>query len=356
MTYTDSIFPKSNYIDIIRGLMTPQQNDYFDMGNDVDFSFEDKHGNRYRVNVFREDGKMAAAIRALNETIPSMDALGLPEVFKNFAMLPRGLVLVTGPTGSGKSTSLASMIDYANSHRKAHILTAEDPVEYKFKNKQSIVNQREVGRDVTDFAAALRSALREDPDIILVGEMRDFETISAAVTAAETGHLVFSTLHTTGAAKTVDRIIDVFPAEQQQQIKAQLASVMKAVITQTLVPKIGGGRCAALEILVCNDAVLNMIREGKTFQIDSAIQTGAKDGMILLDKSLAQLVVDGKVTMESALEKCVSEEQLKRFISGLGGHNIVSAYEANAKMEQFNDGFSLGNDMDHRINRGGLMH
>ena len=343
MTRTDGIFEKSDYIDILRNLMSDQQNDHFDAGHDVDFSFEDKYGNRYRANIFREYGKMAAVFRALNETIPPMEKLGLPEVFKDFAMLPRGLVLVTGPTGSGKSTSLASMIDYANQHRKCHILTAEDPIEYRFKNKMAVVNQREIGRDVESFERALRSALREDPDVILVGEMRDFETISAAVTAAETGHLVFSTLHTTGAAKTVDRIIDVFPAEQQQQIKAQLASTMKAVITQTLVPKIGGGRVAALEVLVCNDAVLNMIREGKTFQIDSAIQTGAKEGMILLDKSLANHVVAGTVTMEAAMEKCVREEDLKRFVKGMGRGDLVSAYEDQLKINQFNN--VAGDDM-----------
>ncbi|MBQ7265950.1 MAG: type IV pilus twitching motility protein PilT [Firmicutes bacterium] len=341
MTRTDGIFEASDYIDILRNLMSDRQNDVFDSGKDVDFSHEDKYGNRYRVNIFRREGKMACVMRALNETIPTMEKLGLPEVFKDFAMLPRGLVLVTGPTGSGKSTSLASMIDYANQRRKCHILTAEDPIEYRYQSKQALINQREIGQDIDSFAGALRSALREDPDVILVGEMRDFETISAAVTAAETGHLVFSTLHTTGAAKTVDRIIDVFPSSQQQQIKAQLGAVMKAVITQTLVPRIGGGRVAAFEVLVCNDAVLNMIREGKTFQLDSAIQTGAKEGMILLDRSLANLVVEGKITMESAMEKCVREDELKRFVQGMGRGDLVSAYEDQVKLNSFN---SIGYD------------
>ena len=284
----------------------------FEAGSDADFAYQSGEV-RCRVNLFRQMGHLGCVMRLLADRIPTLKELGMPPVMEQLAMLPRGLVLLTGPTGSGKSTTLAAMVDYANEHRRAHIITIEDPVEYVHAPKKCVVDQREVGRDVSSFAAALRSALREDPDIILVGEMRDFETISAALTAAETGHLVLSTLHTTGAAKTIDRIIDVFPAHQQGQVRIQLAGVLRGVITQQLVRRAEGGRMAALEVLLGSASVANMIREGKTHQIDSVLQTGGKEGMQLLDKSLGDLVFRGDITLEEALAKCQREEELRRF-------------------------------------------
>ena len=258
---------------------------------DADFAIAAPDGTRSRVNVFYQQGKISATLRLLNDEIPTMEQLGLPPVLKKLADEPRGLILVTGPTGSGKSTTLASMIDYINQNRSDHILTIEDPIEYVYKSKKALIHQREVGSDVTSFAAALRSALREDPDVILVGEMRDYETISAAVTAAETGHLVMSTLHTIGAAQTIDRIIDVCPPGAQSQIRGQLSTVLRGVITQQLLPlATGRGRCAATEILVGSDAVCNLIRENKCFQIPSVLQSGAALGMHSLNGDLARLV------------------------------------------------------------------
>ena len=284
---------------------------------DVDFCYVSADQNRNRVNIYTQYGAPAAAIRMLNDEIPTIDQMGLPELFKNLAMQPRGLFLVTGPTGSGKSTTLAAMIDYINQNKAAHILTFEDPIEYKHSNKRSMVNQREVGVDVESFAIALKSALREDPDVILVGEMRDLETTSSAITAAETGHYVMSTLHTTGAAATIDRIIDQYPADQQEQTRTLLAQVLKGVITQTLLPKAdGNGRVAAFEIMICTDAISNMIRENKCHQIGSALQTGQKSGMQSLDYHIAQLIKAKVVTYEAGLEKCVDPVQLRKYISG----------------------------------------
>lgn len=284
----------------------------FNSGEDADFAYQSGE-IRCRVNLFRQMGRLGCVMRLLADRIPSLEELGMPAIMKTLAMLPRGLVLLTGPTGSGKSTTLAAMVDFANQNRRAHIITIEDPVEYVHQPKKCLVDQREVGRDVSSFAAALRSALREDPDIILVGEMRDYETISAALTAAETGHLVLSTLHTTGAAKTIDRIIDVFPAHQQGQIRIQLAGVLRGVITQQLVRRTAGGRMAALEVLIGNASVSNMIREGKTHQINSVLQTGGREGMQLLDKALGDLVFRGEITMEEALAHCEDENELHRF-------------------------------------------
>ncbi|MDL2236352.1 type IV pilus twitching motility protein PilT [Christensenellaceae bacterium OttesenSCG-928-K19] len=281
---------------------------------DIDFGYETPDGARHRVNIFRQSGTVGIAIRLLQSGVPTIDQLALPNSLREIATLPRGLVLVTGPTGSGKSTTLAAMIDEINEKRNAHILTLEDPIEYVHQSKCSLVNQREVGKDVDSFASALRSALREDPDVILVGEMRDLETISAAITAAETGHLVLSTLHTTGAAKTIDRIIDVFPPHQQQQVRTQLATVLQAVITQTLLPRADAtGRVPAFEIMMVNDAIANMIREGKTFQIGSVLQTSGKAGMISLDMYLARLVKDSIISMDEALGRAVSREELRRY-------------------------------------------
>lgn len=256
------------------------------------------------------------AIRLL-ETISRPHCRPFPPLpSANSPWRPRGLVLVTGPTGSGKSTTLAAMIDHINRSKNCHIITVEDPIEYLHTHKQSMVNQREIGQDVDSFAGSLRAALREDPDVILVGEMRDFETINAAVTAAETGHLVFSTLHTTGAAETIDRIIDVYPPHSQGQIRSQLANSVVGIISQTLVPTADGkGRCAALEILAATDAIRSMIREGKIFQIPTAIATGKKNGMFTLDQDLARLVNMGKITNEVALTKCQDPNEYRRYLS-----------------------------------------
>ncbi|MGN0676565.1 MAG: type IV pilus twitching motility protein PilT, partial [Ruminococcus sp.] len=250
---------------------------------DTDFSYMTRSGYRHRVNIYFQRGHTAIAIRLLRNDIPTLDDLGLPPILADFAMRPRGLVLVTGPTGSGKSTTLAGMIDYVNLNKSAHIITIEDPIEYVHEHKRCMVNQREVGDDVGSFALALRAALREDPDVILVGEMRDFETITAAVTAAETGHLVMSTLHTTSAADTINRIIDVYPEHQQKQIRTQLANNLVGVISQTLIPKKdGSGRIAALEVLNVTDAVSAQIRDDKVHLVQNAIQTGKQFGMVCL--------------------------------------------------------------------------
>ncbi len=283
-------------------------------GNDLDFAIQTRDGNRQRVNIFRDMGALAATIRLLNSHIPTLESLGLPMVLGEIVKQPRGLILVTGPTGSGKSTTLAAMIDSINATRPDHIITIEDPVEYVYEKKQSLIHQREVGRDVTSFAAALRSALREDPDIILVGEMRDYETISAALTAAETGHLVLSTLHTTGAAQTIDRIIDACPNGSQNQVRTQLAGVLNAVVTQCLIPKIEGGRIAATEILIGTDAVANMIRENKCHQMNTAMQAGAALGMHTLNRDLMSLVQRGVISMEQARKYTNDKRDFEQFI------------------------------------------
>ena len=260
-------------MDVMKQMTNDAQKASIAQSIDTDFSYVTESGFRHRVNIYFQRGNTAIAIRLLRNDIPTLEELKLPDILSDFCMRPRGLVLVTGPTGSGKSTTLAAMIDYVNIHKSAHIITVEDPIEYMHEHKRCMVNQREVGMDVPDFASALRAALREDPDVILVGEMRDFETISAAVTAAETGHLVFSTLHTTSASDTINRIIDVYPEHQQQQIRAQLANVLVAVISQTLVPTADGkGRIAAQEILNVTDACSAMIRDNKVHLIQSAIQ------------------------------------------------------------------------------------
>ncbi|MCL2203027.1 MAG: type IV pilus twitching motility protein PilT [Defluviitaleaceae bacterium] len=289
---------------LILSMLGDAQREAVHNGQDVDMSYTIDDNLRHRVNIFHQQNALACVIRIINANTPTFEELNTPEAIRKLVDEPRGLILVTGPTGSGKSTTLAAMIDYINTHRACHILTVEDPVEYVYTQKKALIHQRDVGHDVPSFSAALRSAMREDPDVILVGEMRDYETISAAVTAAETGHLVLSTLHTTGAASTVDRIIDVFPPHNQQQIRTQLAAVLKGVITQTLVPKASGqGRVAAFEIMLGTDAVLNLIRENKGHQLNSTIQTGTKQGMVLLDNYLASLVRNGTIKLDAALEK-----------------------------------------------------
>lgn len=303
-------------VNIINQITSIKHKSQISKGLDTDFSYVSTAGFRHRVNVYRQRGYHAVAIRLLRNDIPTLADLSLPATLGEFAMAPRGLVLVTGPTGSGKSTTLAAMIDHINRSKNCHIITVEDPIEYLHTHKQSMVNQREIGQDVDSFAGSLRAALREDPDVILVGEMRDFETINAAVTAAETGHLVFSTLHTTGAAETIDRIIDVYPPHSQGQIRSQLANSVVGIISQTLVPTADGkGRCAALEILAATDAVRSMIREGKIFQIPTAIATGKKNGMFTLDQDLARLVNMGKITKDVALGRCQDPNEFKRYLS-----------------------------------------
>ncbi len=271
-------------------------------GEDLDVGVMLWDGSRIRANIYHQRNNLAASIRILNQTVPTFEELALPPVCKELAEMPRGLVLVTGPTGSGKSTTLASMVEYINKTTSRHILTIEDPIEYVYPHNKAMIHQREVGRDVGSFATALRSAMREDPDIILVGEMRDFETISAAITAAETGHLVLSTLHTTSAAQTVERIIDATPLDGQDQIRTQFSNVIRGVITQTLIPTADSdGRCCATEIMLGTPAIANLIRDKKTIQIPSLIQAGRNLGMHLLNDDLASLVGRGRITREDAM-------------------------------------------------------
>lgn len=283
---------------------------------EFDFSFAFGELGRFRVNAFHERGNLAAALRLIPNEILSTVQLGLPEVVNSFADYPRGLVLVTGPTGSGKSTTLAALIDKINAERSEHIITIEDPIEFTHKSNKSVVVQREVHYDTYSFSAALRSSLREDPDVVLIGEMRDLETISAAITIAETGHLVFATLHTNSAAQSIDRMIDVFPPHQQPQIRSQLSNILMAIVSQRLVPTIGGGRVAAAEILVANPAVRNIIREGKSHQLDAVIQTGADKGMQSMDRTLISLIKAGSITYDDAKTFAVDLEEFERLMRG----------------------------------------
>ena len=283
---------------------------------EFDFSFAFGTLGRFRVNAFHERGNLAAALRLIPNEIKTISELGLPSVVMNFADYPRGLVLVTGPTGSGKSTTLAALVDKINTERAQHIITIEDPIEFTHKSKRSVVVQREVHYDTYSFSAALRSSLRQDPDVVLIGEMRDLETISAAITIAETGHLVFATLHTNSAAQSIDRMIDVFPPHQQPQIRAQLSNILMAIVSQRLIPSIGGGRVAAAEILVANPAVRNIIREGKAHQLDAIIQTGADQGMQTMDRTLASLVQAGTITYDNAREYAVDLTEFERLMRG----------------------------------------
>ena len=282
---------------------------------ECDFSVAIESRERFRVNAYKQKGHYAIAIRTITSQIPSFETLGLPEVLKTFTEKHKGLVLVTGPTGSGKSTTLASLIDIINENQQRHIITLEDPIEYVHHHKQSLVNQREIGQDTESFNTALRAILRQDPDVILVGEMRDPETISIALTAAETGHLVFSTLHTVGAAKTIDRIVDMFPSEQQQQIRTQLSTVCEGVISQQLLQTIDGRkRVAALEVMVATPAIRNLIRENKTYQIPNMIQTGSKFGMQSMDQELVNLYRQGSITRDSVLSRCTDYEYTSRLV------------------------------------------
>jgi len=281
---------------------------------EFDFSFAFGDLGRFRVNAFHERGNLAAALRLIPNEILTIEQLGLPPIVTKFADYPRGLVLVTGPTGSGKSTTLAAIIHKINHERSTHIITIEDPIEFTHKSQKSVIVQREVHYDTFSFSAALRSSLRQDPDVVLIGEMRDLETIAAAITIAETGHLVFATLHTNSAAQSIDRMIDVFPPHQQPQIRSQLSNILMAICSQRLVPAIGGGRIAAAEILVANPAVRNIIREGKTHQLDAVIQTGAEHGMQSMDKTLVGLIHDGTITYDEARNVAVDIEELDRLM------------------------------------------
>lgn len=283
---------------------------------EFDFSFAFGDLGRFRVNAFHERGNLAAALRLIPNEILTIEQLGLPPIVNKFADYPRGLVLVTGPTGSGKSTTLAAMIHKINMERSEHIITIEDPIEYTHRSKKSVIVQREVHYDTYSFSAALRSALREDPDVVLIGEMRDLETIASAITIAETGHLVFATLHTNSAAQSIDRMIDVFPPHQQPQIRSQLSNILMAIASQRLIPAIGGGRMAAAEILTATPAVRNIIREGKTHQLEAVIQTGAEFGMQSMDKTLAAMVHNGTISYEEARNHAVDLDELDRLMRG----------------------------------------
>ena len=311
-------FPVMNGSEIRRmiyAILTQKQRERFEEEHELDTSHSVPGMGRFRVNVFLQRDSVGSVMRVIPFNVVPYNDLGLPDSVLQFSELPRGLVLVTGPTGSGKSTTLASLIDVINATRSQHIMTVEDPIEFLHEHKTALINQREVGEDTHSFAKALKHVLRQDPDVILVGEMRDLETISTALTAAETGHLVFATLHTQDAPQSVDRIIDVFSPHQQQQVRVQLASSLQGVVTQQLVPlPAGRGRAVAVEVLVATPAVRNLIREGKTHQIYSAMQAGGKYGMQTMDMSLAALVKSGRVSMEMALEKCANEDDMRRLI------------------------------------------
>lgn len=308
------LFPKDTE-QMVNDCLNPMQKEILQRDGEVDFAYAISSIGRFRVNAFRQRGSYAIAARILNLTIPTPEELGVPEAVIRMTEKRRGLVLVTGATGSGKSTTLASLLNVINQNYSYHIITLEDPIEYLHKHGKCIVNQREMGSDSKDYAAALRAALRQDPDVILVGEMRDLETISTAVTAAETGHLVFSTLHTTGAANTIDRIIDVFPPHQQQQIRTQLADVLECVVSQQLLPKKSGtGRVAAMEVMLATPAIRNHIRESKTFQIPTVMQTNRKIGMITMDDALLELYFGNQISQDCLLTHAMDRQSIMRRI------------------------------------------
>ena len=301
---------------LIYSILYEEQIQRFEENMELDASFEIPNLSRFRVNVLVQKNGVESVLRLISSQIPSHEELSIPKAIMDLTKLPRGLVLVTGPTGSGKSTTIACMIDLINQNREEHIITIEDPIEYVYESKSSIVRQREVGTNTLSFNNALRSALRQDPDVILVGEMRDLETISLAISAAETGHLVFATLHTQDAPQTIDRIVDVFPSHQQEQVRTQLSNALKAVICQQLLPRpSGNGRVAAREIMIVTPAIANLIREGKTHMIYSSVETGTKYGMINMDSHLAQLVREKKISLSAAMSKAHHPEQIKDKIS-----------------------------------------
>ena len=321
----------------LTAIMTPEQREIFEQELELDFAYDLSAEARFRVNIYQQRSARGAAFRLIPTRIRTVEELDLPQGITRFATLPRGLVLVTGPTGSGKSTTLAALIDLINRTRAEHIVTVEDPIEFMHQHKKAVVNQREVGHDTHSFAAALKHVLRQDPDVILVGEMRDLETISVALTAAETGHLVFATLHTQSAAQTIDRIIDVYPPHQQGQVRAQLAATLQGIVCQTLVPRASGkGRVAASEILIATSAVSNLIREGQIHQIGSALQSGASLGMRTLDQHLADLVNRGVIKEDAAREKAHNVDELRGMLA-TGG--MAPALDTGV---DFGDSFSRG--------------
>ncbi|MBI4376368.1 MAG: type IV pilus twitching motility protein PilT [Elusimicrobia bacterium] len=300
---------------LIFSLLTEQQRQRFEANNELDLAFGLKGIGRLRMNIFRQRGAVGAAVRAIPSTFKTFEEIGLPNVVYDILKIPKGLVLVTGPTGSGKSTTLASMIDYINEQRSCHIVTVEDPIEYVHSHKKSIVNQREVGQDTETFAVALKHVLRQDPNVILIGELRDLDTVSAALTIAETGHLVFATLHTTDCAQTINRIIDVFPENQIEQVRVQLSFVLQAVFSQQLCPHASGtGRVLACEVLTVTPAIRNLIREQKVEQIQLAIQTGGKAGMQTMNQSLADLYRQGRATYQEVMQRSLDPEDLRRLL------------------------------------------
>lgn len=308
-------------------IISDEQIQRFESTYELDFSYALPGGRaRFRVNLYRDKGSVAAAFRLISSKIPTVRELSLPPILEQLCMKPRGLILVTGPTGSGKSTSLAAMINYINMNEAVHIITIEDPIEYLHTHKQSLINQRELGQDTKSFNNALRASLREDPDVLLVGEMRDVETISLAITAAETGHLVFATLHTNNAAESIDRMVDVFPPGQQEQIRVQLSNNLVAIISQQLLPRASGkGRIPCNEIMIAIPAIRNLIREGKTHQIPSTIQTNASLGMFSMDQNLRDHYMKGIITLEEALTRCQNPEELKKMISTMAGQGNPNA-------------------------------
>jgi twitching motility protein PilT len=325
----------------ITSLLTDRQQEIFDRELELDFAFTISANSRFRVNIYQQRGSVGAAFRLIPTEIKQLHELGVPDAVGSFSQLPRGLVLVTGPTGSGKSTTLAALIDLVNSTRADHIVTVEDPIEFMHTHKKSIVNQREVGHDTHSFGAALKHVLRQDPDVILIGELRNLETISVALTAAETGHLVFATLHTQDAPQTIDRVIDVFPPHQQDQVRAQLAATLQGVVCQTLVKRANGrGRVVATEILMMTPAVANLIREGKTYQIASMMQAGRDSGMRTMDQHLADLVNSGQITRRAAMDKAHDLEGISRLIQRAESPTDASAMAIASSGPDFGDTYS----------------
>lgn len=311
----DKILLSKDTEDLVKQILNEEQLKELKKNGQIDTSYSNPAIGRFRVNAYKQQGNYGLAIRIIPLRVPTIEELGLPPIVKELSRLKRGLILVTGPTGSGKSTTLASMVALINEERKCHIITLEDPIEYLHRHNKSMINQREIGIDTNSFSSALRAALRQDPDIILVGEMRDLDTISIALTAAETGHLVLSTLHTIGAAKTIDRIIDIFPPHQQQQVRVQFSSVIQAIISQQLLPKANGdGRVVAVEIMIATPAIRNLIREEKIHQIDSSIQMGGKLGMKTMDNSLLELYNKGIITKGTLLNQAVNLDYVRRFV------------------------------------------
>src|SRR6185503_1982889 len=314
---------------MIYAILPQKLRERFEQELELDMSYSLPGQARFRVNVYQQRDALGAAFRLIPFEIKKLDDLGLPGVVADLARFPRGFVVVTGPTGSGKSTTLAGMVDVVNEERAGHIMTVEDPIEFLHKHKKCIVNQREVGADTHGFAQALKHVLRQDPDVILVGEMRDLETIGTAITAAETGHLVFATLHTQDAPQTIDRIIDVFPPHQQQQVRVQLSTTLQGVVTQQLVPTVDGhGRVSAVEVLVCTPAVRNLIREGKTHQIYSSMQAGGRYGMQTMDMALSQHIKSGAISQQIAFERCHDPEELQRLLGGSFASGPSDGYDA----------------------------